>query len=142
MADGILAVKLNELDQQIGRIYARIEAVGTADHERIREELKALNAELEESERILRKKMKYSKAGVVARFSEAYDELSSKIKQAETDLGITADGGREGGLSADEKILYAEYSLDFAMQAVDHALLISLEAIDDVMTEEESEAYT
>ena len=36
--------------------------------------------------------------------------------------------------SAEEKVLLAEYALDFAMQAADNALLISLKAMDAQMT--------
>ena len=42
-------------------------------------------------------------------------------------------------MSAEEKILYAEYALDFAMQAANHALLISLEAMDAQMEQQEKE---
>ena len=42
-------------------------------------------------------------------------------------------------LSAEEKALLAEYALDFAMQAANRALLISLEAIDAELTQQEKE---
>ena len=41
--------------------------------------------------------------------------------------------------SAEEKILTAEYALDFAVQAVNRALLVSLEAIEAQRLEEEKE---
>ena len=41
---------------------------------------------------------------------------------------------------AEEKILTAEYALDFAMQAVNRALLVSLEAIEAQRLEEKKEA--
>ena len=40
----------------------------------------------------------------------------------------------------EEKILTAEYALDFAMQAVNRALLVSLEAIEAQRLEEKKEA--
>ena len=39
--------------------------------------------------------------------------------------------------SSEQALLLAEYALDFAMQAASRALLISLEAIDAQMTEQE-----
>ena len=47
---------------------------------------------------------------------------------------------RENALSqpsSEQALLLAEYALDFAMQAASRALLISLEAIDAQMTEQE-----
>ena len=41
---------------------------------------------------------------------------------------------------AEKKILTAEYALDFAMQAVNRALLVSLEAIEAQRLEEKKEA--
>ena len=40
----------------------------------------------------------------------------------------------------EKKILTAEYALDFAMQAVNRALLVSLEAIEAQRLEEKKEA--
>lgn len=41
-------------------------------------------------------------------------------------------------LSAEEALLLAEYALDFAVQATDHALLLSLEAV-GVQNEQQGE---
>ena len=41
----------------------------------------------------------------------------------------------------EEKILTAEYALDFAMQAVNRALLVSLEAIEAQRLEEEERVH-
>ena len=41
--------------------------------------------------------------------------------------------------AAEEKTLLAEYALDFAMQAADHAILLSMEAIDAQLSETEPE---
>ena len=42
-------------------------------------------------------------------------------------------------LTAEEKARLAEYALDLAMQAANRALLISLEAIDAELTQQEKE---
>lgn len=139
MADAVLAVKLNELDQKIGKLYGRIEIASFSDHEQIRREAESLGIECMENKLALRKKLKLSKARVLKGFSDAYDELEEIIGRAETELGLSGTAAAEDALSADERILFAEYSLDFAMQAADHALLTALEAIDAQMTEEEKE---
>ena len=139
MADAVLAVKLNELDQKIGKLYGRIEIAGSSDHAQIRREAESLSIECMENKLAMRKKLKLSKARVLKRYSEVYDELEEIIGRAETELGLSETADTEDSLSADERILFAEYSLDFAMQAADHALLTALEAIDALMTEEEEE---
>ena len=51
-----------------------------------------------------------------------------------------ADGKEpEESFPADEKIMFAEYALDFAMQAVNHALLVSMEALDAYMSQQEEQ---
>lgn len=45
-----------------------------------------------------------------------------------------------GSIPVEEKILLAEYALDFAMQVSNHALLIAMEAIDAQMTQQEKDS--
>ena len=61
-------------------------------------------------------------------------------------LGTWAIGGGpawgqtpEEQAAAEEKILLAEYALDFAIYAADHALLISMEAIEAQLSQQEKE---
>ena len=51
------------------------------------------------------------------------------IQEVQQQLGISFAEEQISELSAENKILMAEYLLDFAMLAADHALLTSLEAI-------------
>ena len=55
------------------------------------------------------------------------------------ETGKSVGGKWRNELSAEEKILLAEYALDFALQAANHALLISMEAIKAQMAEQEQE---
>ena len=137
MADGMLSVKLAELDQRVGKIYSRIELLRTAEHGRIQEELAQLKKECEENEIALGKKIKFSKSPVIVKFAESYDELKEIIMRTEDELGLA--GAREPAVQLDteQKILFAEYSLDFAMRSADRALLAAYEAIDAQMADEE-----
>ena len=61
--------------------------------------------------------------------AEAYDKVDQVIQIAQEQLGISFTEETTKELSAENKILLAEYFLDFAMQASNYALLMSLEAI-------------
>ena len=55
--------------------------------------------------------------------------LDNSVQIAQEQLGISFTEETTKELSAENKILLAEYFLDFAMQASNYALLMSLEAI-------------
>ena len=137
MAYEILSIKMYELDKKIGRLQSRIEMSESADHDRIRTETAELRRECEENKAELANRLKRSKNGSVALLNECYEEVESAIKKA-ADRMENADGNpAEEGCPVDEKILFAEYALDFAMQAADHALLVSMEALDAYMSQQE-----
>ena len=56
--------------------------------------------------------------------------MSQIIQSAKDRLRLMAEESRDEEAAAEEKLLLAEYALDFAHQAADRALLISMEAID------------
>lgn len=139
MSNEILSIKLYELDKKIGQLHSRIRLSESAEHESINEQISALRKECTENEAVLCDRLRYSKAGVVSRLGEAYTEIVRIIK--ETKETFCSSGGEKGSddFSVEEKILFAEYSLDFAMQAANHALLASMEALDAQMRQQEQE---
>ena len=139
MAHEILSVKLYELDKKIGHVHTRIQMSESASHEQIRAEAEALRNECRENELTLRNKLQFSKAGAVTRLSEAYSEVEKIIQRVKEQSGNSSLSNWKNELCVEDKILLAEYALDFAMQAANHALLISLEAIDAQMTQQERE---
>lgn len=137
MANEILSIKMYELDRKIARLQSRIELSGSADHDRIRLEAEALRRECMENKTELANRLKHSRNSKVAVLAECYDEIGQTIQKAVSRLE-TGEGGQVGAdFSADEKILFAEYTLDFAMQAVNRALLVSMEALDAYMSQQE-----
>ena len=92
-------------------------------------DIQELRRECRENREMLHNKMKYSKAKLVGRIAEAYDKVDQVIQIAQEQLGISFTEETTKELSAENKILLAEYFLDFAMQASNYALLMSLEAI-------------
>lgn len=140
MANKILAVKLCELDRKVGELHGRIEQSETVPHERLRQEIQHLRISCKSNDQMLRNNLKFSRAQAVQKLSEAYSEIVQIVRETKNSMKYPDWDSFQRETSAEEKILLAEYALDFAMQAADHALLISLEAIDAQMTQQELEA--
>lgn len=137
MGHEILSVKLYELDKKFARLHSRIQLSETADLEQIEEELKAIQKECRENKLALYNKMKFSRSKKVKQLSEAYDKMEEIIEESRAQIcGPLSDEEKEN-LSAEEQILLAEYSLDFAIMAADDALQMSLEAIHSQKSQEE-----
>lgn len=129
MTNDIFSVKLYEMDKAIGQIHSRVEQGKKDSPEQLAEDIRVLRNECRENRENLHNKMKYSKAKLVGRISEAYERVDQVIQEVQQQLGISFAEEQISELSAENKILMAEYLLDFAMLAADHALLTSLEAI-------------
>lgn len=137
MSHEILTVKLHELDQKMGQLYSKIELSETASHAEVRRELESLRKECAEDERALQNKLKLSKASVVEEYSAVYDQLEEVLASVREKSSKPPTGSYGEEKAVEDKILTAEYSLDFAMQAIEHALLQAMEAIDAEMAQEE-----
>ena len=75
----------------------------------------------------------------MAPLARTYGAIEQLIQKTKSELETQA-AGREGGeAAAEEKILLAEYALDFALEAANRALLLSMEAIDAQLTSQEQE---
>ena len=127
MAHEILSAKLYELEQRIGQVYSRIQLSETADHAQLQETLVALKKECAENKLALADKIKFSKAKTAAKIAGAYGKIGRIMENTKTEVMGSAS---EGVAAQEETILLAEYALDFAMQAAEEALILSLEAID------------
>lgn len=130
MAHGILSVKLCELDDRIGRLQGRIHLSESSDFDVLDDELRKMEKECSESRQALSDKLHHSKSDAVMRLAGSYDTVENAIRQ----LKRCDDKDR----SADEKILLAEYSLDFALLAAETALYKALEAIKAFKDEQRS----
>ena len=113
MAHEILAVKLCELEEQLSRLSGRIQLTETARKDQIQQEMEALARECAETELALQ----------------------------ETKAALQAQAARRGAPddAVEEKILLAEYGLDFAVQAANRALLLAMEAIYAQLKQQEPE---
>ena len=139
MAHEILSVKLYELDKKIGQVHSRIQLSETASCEQVRAEIESLRSECRENALTLHNKLKFSKGKVADRLYQAYNEVEKIIRQAEKKLSEPEAENGSADASTEEKILLAEYALDFAVQAANRALLTAMEALDAQMTQQDRE---
>lgn len=130
MAHEILSVKLCELEEQLLRLSSRIHLTETAGRDRLRQEICALTKECAETELTLQSRLQLSRAEVVATLANTYGEIEQSIQRAKSKLEGQAARRNDADFEAEEKILLAEYALDFAVQAANRALLLAMEAID------------
>lgn len=128
MAHEILSVKMYELDKKMQQVHSRIQLAETMDLEKLRQQISQIQQECEESQIILRNQLHHSRTECVMKLAKVYDEIENAVGQVLEAENIDIE--KEKMLSGtEEKILTAEYALDFAMQAANRALLISLEAM-------------
>ena len=139
MAHENLSVKLCELDEQLARLQGRIHLSELEEPPRLRQEIEALLRENTEAALTLQARLRHSRAGMVAVLAEAYGDVERRVEAAMDALAAQAAGCCDSKAAAEGKILLAEYALDFALQAANHALLDSLKAIESQKTREEAE---
>lgn len=121
MANEILSVKLSELDDRISHIHGRIHLGESYDPKTLGMEIKRIEQECKEMHQTISDKLHHSRSSAVMKLAHAYDSVEDSI----TELKWCGDKDK----TADEKILIAEYALDFALLAADSALYKAFEAI-------------
>ena len=143
MAQDVLDVKLSELRDVFDRLELRIRLSETVGHDRLQQDIEALRRECGETERNMQSELLSSRAALAVILASAYGRMHETAKWVETELKERAEsrvGADVGAVeTAEEKILLAEYALDFAVQTANRALLLALEAIDSQLAMQEKE---
>lgn len=142
MAYQVLDAKLCELGDSLTRLSSRIHLSETASHHQLRQEIGDLSRECAQMEGALQSRLLHSRAEAVATLAGAYGKIERILQKTETDWEQQAAGQADEDAAAEEKILLAEYALDFALQAANRALLIALKAIDAQYTGRKGETET
>lgn len=137
MAHEILSVKLCQLDERMERLHSRIHISETASRNRLQQEIDALTEECDQAEATLRESLARSKSGVASLIALGYDQVGRIIRSTKDRLQSIATANPDQEAAVEEKILLAEYALDFAHQAADRALLLSMDAISAQMFQQE-----
>lgn len=139
MAHQIMTVKLCELERRITKMYSRIQLSESSSVQRIRGETEALQKEYVENEWALRNQLRHSKPEIAGILSEAYSEIEPIICRAQERIKGLVQGQDGPEAATENKLLLAEYELDFSMLAIDRALLICLDAIADQLEQTKEE---
>lgn len=138
MSHEILSAKLYELDQEVGQLHGSIRFSETANREQFNQELTRLRQKIEAGRLSFQTKLKFSRSSMVRKLASSYETIEAFTdREREKQDGPFSEIWRKN-LSAEEALLLAEYALDFAVQATDHALLLSLEAV-GVQNEQQGE---
>ena len=137
MAHEILSIKLCQLEERVERLHSRIRLSETADRPRLGREMERLEQECLASEAALREQLQHSRSGLVSILSQGYSQMEQIIQTSRDQLQTLARDNPEPEAGVEEKLLLAEYALDFAHQAADRALLFSMEAIDAQLQQQE-----
>ena len=126
MEQDVLAGKLAEVNAQLAGVHAKLRSAAQMESA----ELDAAIAQTREQEtaqcaHALAERLRHSRAHQVREIADAFEEIREIVSRVQTEV-------RRGDESGEEmQLLFAEYALDFAMQAARHALLVALEAIRD-----------
>ncbi len=131
MQQSFLTVKLHELEKQQGKLQTGIRVCQKEKAEEIEEKVNELKAECEAEDILLEQNVKTAHSKAVRALSNAqlaYDEKLAEIKDK-----ILPECIREGTSFCEDKaesaMLYAEFSIDFALRASKNALQDALTAI-------------
>lgn len=130
MAHEILSIKLCQLEERVERLHRRIRLSETENHAQLRREIDQMEAECLTSEAALREKLQHSRSPLVSVLNQGYSQMEQLIQTSQRQMQALARENPDREIQMEEKLLLAEYALDFAHQAADRALLVSLEAVD------------
>ena len=137
MAHEILSIKLCQLDDRLRKLHSRIYLSETANHSQLRQEIAELEKECAETEADLWKNLQRSQSSLASILAHGYEQVAQIIQQSKERIQTLNSHNYDAEASVEEKLLLAEYALDFAHQAADRALLISIDAIDAQMLQQQ-----
>lgn len=139
MSQEIFSAKLRELEDRILLLKTRIRLCEREEEKELSQEIPVLLRECQESEQTLREKLRFSRARTVQIVSDSYEEISAILHKTREILKAGESSRTDPDETAEEKILLAEYALDFAVQAADRALLLCMEAIQSQKAEQKKQ---
>ena len=131
MQQSFLTVKLCQLEQQQGKLQAGIRITQKENLEKIKRKIDEIEEECKEEDILLEQSSGNVRSKAVSALIDAQLEYDKKIK--EITKQILPESIHKKGEYREEKaeaaLLYAEFSIDFAMRASKNALYAALNAI-------------
>ena len=131
--EDLFSGKLRELERRHRETAAQVRLVENADHGQVRRELERLRREELAEERRLCRRAETSRSPAVAAMSRAQLEYLCRVRsivQTELPACLHSEGTTPLEDQAEAACLYGEYAMDAADQAMRHALLAALQAVD------------
>ena len=131
--NGIFSVKLTELERQYRETVRCLHRYQQEDHAQIVREIETLRREYQKNESLMEQAVQTSRSPAVAELSRVHLEYEQCIRRVLQEKLPGYLGGENAGAAeaqAEAASLYGEYAIDFAAQALRHALLAALSAID------------
>ena len=90
----------------------------------------------------MRENLERSRSCVATILGRGYSQVEQVVLDSRRQLEELARSSPDEETAVEEKILLAEYALDFAYQAADEALLLSMTAIDACRLRQEEGRYS
>lgn len=118
MEQDMLAGKLAEVDAQLAGVHAKLRSAAQMESAELDAAIAQTREETAQCAHALAERLRHSRAHQVREIADAFEEIRKIVRR-----------GDESG--EEMQLLFAEYAMDFAMQAARHALLVALEAIRD-----------
>ena len=139
--DGIFAGKLYEMEQQYSQMLSRLRMYQSKSRDEIRRTIRQLEAECRGTESLLEQSIADCRSPAVSALAAAqldYDQKVRHILHDELPGYLHEEGNDRIADQVEAASLYGEYAIDFAAQAMRHALLAALSAIDLQMSCDET----
>lgn len=143
--NGIFAGKLYEMEQQYSQTLSCLYMYQSKSRDEIQQTIRQLEAECRETESLLEQSIADCRSPAVSALAAAqldYDQKVRHILHDELPGYLHEEGNDRIADQAEAASLYGEYAIDFAAQAMRHALLAALSAIDLQMSCEETAQKT
>lgn len=129
--DGLFSAKLSELEQQYATALHCLHAYQRADPAQLRQEQARLAQEYRDCQLAMHRRAAQGRSPAVAALAAAQLEYDRAVQRIRADLPahLHEEGSGPAEDRAEAACLYGEYAMDFAAQALRHALLAALAAV-------------
>lgn len=128
MKTEIVSMKLHELDETLYQLHQRMEQTTVWNEKQMEQTIQMLRKECLQTKERLKRQLSNSRADILQEVFRTYCQIERIVNQFCNTLHTNM---------LEERILLAEYSLDFAIQAANEALLLSLEVIQEQIEEKD-----
>lgn len=137
----LFAIKLYELERQYQTMQGRIRLCGRQDRQALQQEMDRARREYRDRALALQESIKGCRSLAVAQLAAAQLEIAQKLEdlwdKGHLEKTLCSEQNFPSQTRAEAAALYAEYAMDYAMQAMQFALITALYAADQQLAAEE-----